>query len=139
MRVIASGPEPQIAVEPASRRPGMAPGEWLFGWEVTNLGSEPLEIQGAWLPHGRFRGDRHELGPAPALAAGRSARVQFAVRCAEPPGTVVENAFLILNVGWRAEPWRIFVRLRIMFDEDGVPDNTVEAITLQQVGFSQAG
>lgn len=128
--------EPRIAVEPASRWAGSASDEWIFRWEVTNLGSEPLEIWGAWLPHGRFRGDRRELDPRAVLPARRSARLELPVRCAEPPGTVVENAFLILNVGWRREPWRIFVRLRITFDGEGVPADTVELITVQRVGFS---
>lgn len=130
-------PDPQIAVEPASHRPGASPSEWLFAWEITNLGSEPLQVHGAWIPHGRFRGDRRELDPKAALPGGQSARIELPVRCAEPPGTVVENAFLILNVGWRHEPWRIFVRLRITFDGDGVPADTVELITVQRVGFSR--
>lgn len=131
------GPQPRIVVEPASHRPGSVPGEWLFGWEIRNLRSDPLEVETAWLPHGRFLGDRRELDPRAVLPAGQSARLELLVRCAEPPGTVVENAFLILNVGWRQEPWRILVRLRITFDGDGVPADTVELITVQRVGFSR--
>jgi hypothetical protein len=49
---------------------------------------------------------------------------------------VVENAFLILRVLWREQPWRIFARLRVVFDQHSVPENTIEVITTQPVGFS---
>jgi hypothetical protein len=58
------------------------------------------------------------------------------VACGEPAGTVVENAFLILRVLWGDRPWRIFARLRVVFDQHGVPENSTEVITTQPVGFS---
>ncbi len=56
--------------------------------------------------------------------------------CGEAPGTVVENAFLILRVVWRDEPWQVFARFRVVFDDHGGPRTTTELITTQPVGFS---
>jgi hypothetical protein len=50
----------------------------------------------------------------------------------------VENAFLILRVLWLETPWRVFARLRVVFDEQGGPQTTTEVVTVQQVGFSAA-
>jgi len=58
------------------------------------------------------------------------------VACREPAGTVVENAFLILRVLWRERLWRIFTRLRVIFDQHSVPENSTVVITTQPVGFS---
>jgi hypothetical protein len=88
------------------------------------------------LPHSRFRSEEQELSPAPELLAGESARLTLAVACCEPAGTVLENAFLILRILWREQPWRIFARLRVVFDQDSVPENSTVAITTQAVGFS---
>jgi hypothetical protein len=90
----------------------------------------------AGLPHSRFRSEELELSPAPKLLPGESARLALAVACREPAGTVVENAFLILRVLWREQPWRILARLRVVFDQHGVPENSTEVITTQPVGFS---
>jgi hypothetical protein len=49
---------------------------------------------------------------------------------------VVENAFLILRVLWREQPWRIFARLRVVFDQHHVPENSTEVVTTQPIGFS---
>jgi hypothetical protein len=49
----------------------------------------------------------------------------------------VENAFLIVRVLWQEEPWRVFARLRVVFDEQGGPQTTTEVVTVQRVGFSE--
>ena len=51
-------------------------------------------------------------------------------------GLVTENAFVIFNVNWSDEPWRIFVRIRVTMNLDGRPETETEAITTQRVGFS---
>jgi hypothetical protein len=56
--------------------------------------------------------------------------------CGEPPGTEVENAFLILHVFWREKDWRVFARLRVSFGDTGLPSTTTEVVTTQRVGFS---
>ncbi len=55
------------------------------------------------------------------------------MECAEPPGAVVENAFLILRVLERSREWRVLVRLTVTFDRDGAPTTTTELITCQGV------
>ncbi|MGH7835396.1 MAG: hypothetical protein ACREQK_17270 [Candidatus Binatia bacterium] len=65
-------------------------------------------------------------------------RLEFTVKCEEPPGTVVENAFLILRVNWSKAPWLILARLRVSVDDNGAPQSVTEAITAQPVGFAAA-
>ena len=72
----------------------------------------------------------------PQLSLGERTRLECVVACSELPGTVVENAFLILRVLWLEEPWRVFARLRVVFDEQGGPQTTTEVVTVQRVGFS---
>ncbi|HSF34294.1 MAG TPA: hypothetical protein VLK82_28035 [Candidatus Tectomicrobia bacterium] len=98
----------------------------------------PLQLLAAGLPHSRFRSEEQALPPTPKLLEGESARLELAVACHEPAGAVVENAFLILRVLWREQLWRILARLRVVFDERGVPENSTEIITTQPVGFSSA-
>ena len=123
-------------MEQASRRTGSDPGRWLVAWRVQNLSRQPLQLLAARLPHSRFRSAERALVPIPKLLPGESAQPEFSVACSGRPGTVVENAFLILRVLWLEEPWRIFARLRVVFDEQGGPQTTTEVVTVQRVGFS---
>ena len=59
--------------------------------------------------------------------------------CDEPAGAVIENGFLILLVEWLDKQWRIFVRLRVIINQEGEPETATELITTQQVGFSGVG
>ena len=127
---------PKVVVESACRCVPSASGQWLCTWRIENLGQEPLQLLAVGLPHSRFRSEERELSPAPKLLAGESARLALAVACREPAGTVVENAFLILRVLWGEQPWRIFARLRVVFDQHEVPENSTEMVTTQPVGFS---
>jgi hypothetical protein len=129
---------PRVSVEQAARRAGTASDRWFVTWDLRNLGQHPLQLLAARLPHSRFRSEERELGPLPSLLPGERARLEFPVACGGPPGTIVENAFLILRVLWREEPWRIFARLRVIFDEYGGPQATTEVVTVQRVGFSEA-
>ena len=127
---------PQVLVKQASQRAGPASDRWLVAWHIQNLGQQPLQLLAARLPHSRFRSKERELDPRPKLLPGENTRLEFLVACSEPPGTVVENAFLILRVLWLEEPWRVFARLRVVFDGQGEPQTTTEMVTLQPVGFS---
>src|SRR5215813_11023023 len=129
---------PRVRVEQASRRAGAVPDRWLVTWQVRNLGQHPLRLLAVRLPHSRFRSEERELDPAPYLLPDERTQLEFPVACGGPPGTVVENAFLIFRVLWRDEPWRIFARLRVLFDEQGGPQATTEVVTVQRVGFSVA-
>jgi hypothetical protein len=127
---------PTVVVESACAGTASAAGQWLCTWRIHNLCQEPLQLLAAGLPHSRFRSEEQALPPAPTLLPGESARLALAVACGEPAGTVVENAFLILRVLWREQPWRILARLRVVFDQHGVPENRTEVITTHPIGFS---
>jgi len=128
---------PQVLVEQASRCAGPTSDRWLVVWYIQNLGQHRLQLLAAWLPHSRFRSEERDLVPVPQLLPGERMRLEFPVACSGLPGTVVENAFLILRVLWLEEPWRVFARLRIVFDEQGGPQTTTEVVTVQRVGFSE--
>jgi hypothetical protein len=106
---------------------------------VENTGGEPLQILGGWLPHSRFRCETINIPVLNNLAYREKALLEFSVVCAEAPGTVVENAFLILRVFYCGKFWRIFIRLRVRFDDQGAPETTVELMTAHLIGFSQEG
>ena len=127
---------PWVHVEQAARRAGPASDRWLVAWHVQNLGQQPLRLLAARLPHSRFRCEERELAPMPQLLSGERTRLECVVACSGLPSTVVENAFLILRVLWLEEPWRVFARLRVVFDEQGGPQTTTEVVTVQRVGFS---
>ena len=110
-----------------------------MGWRIQNVGTPRLEVTETWLPHGRFRAERQSMEPALRVEPGQSVELTFDVACREDPGTVVENAFLILIAHWEGEPWRILTRLTINWSETGVPQPRTELITAQRVGFSAAG
>jgi hypothetical protein len=105
-------------------------------WRIQNLGAGTLEILSALLPHGRFRCEEGKLDPILVIQPKESAPLDFSVKCEEPPGTIVENAFLILRVLWKGKPWHILARLRVSINEGGAPETTTELVTTQPVGFS---
>lgn len=125
--------EPRVAVRSMGCRPaGDDSRRWRVSWGVHNLGPSPLELETAWIPHGRFRGD-DRLRLSGQIAPDGSRELEFTVTAMEAPGTVVENAFFIVRVIVQGSAWRIFVRLRIEFDTTGVPTPVVEAITTQSL------
>jgi len=101
---------------------------WVVTWALCNSGPSFLELTDAWIPHGRFRGDGR-ISLAVAIAPGATHSQQFFVSADEAPGTVVENAFLILRVSIQGAAWRVFIRMRIAFDASAVPQPAVETIT----------
>jgi hypothetical protein len=127
---------PTVVVESACPSATSACGQWLCTWRIQNLSPEPLQLLATGLPHSRFRSEEQELSPSQKLLPGESARLALTVACREPAGTVVENAFLILRVLWREQLWRILARLRVVFDQHSVPENSTVVITTQPVGFS---
>jgi hypothetical protein len=127
---------PQVFVEQTSRHPEPVSGRWRVAWHIQNLGQSPLQILAARLPHSRFRSEEWALTPPPQLLPGERVQLECPVTCNEPPETVVENAFVILRVLWQEEPWRIFARLRVVFDAQCRPQTTTEVVTVQRVGFS---
>ena len=128
---------PQVHVAQAARHLEPASSRWRIAWHIQNLGPQPLQLLAARLPHSRFRSEEHVLVPPPQLSPGERARLEFPVACGEVPGTVVENAFLIVRVLWGEESWRVFARLRVVFDEQSEPQTTTVLVTVQRVGFSE--
>jgi len=61
------------------------------------------------------------------VAPRESHLLEVAVKAREQPGTLVENAFLIL----RTDVCRVFARMRVEFDGAGRPRPVVEAVTAQ--------
>ena len=129
--------EPQIAVQQLSAKRRAVADLWTTEWAIRNLSAATLTIIAARFPHGKFRWEEIELTPAVRLEPKEARKLELEVRCGESPGTEVENAFLILRVRWREEPWLILARLRVRVNEDGAPAATTEWITSQRVGFSQ--
>ena len=101
---------------------------WRVAWRVHNDGAEPLRLEDAWIPHGRFRGDGH-IPVLETIPAGETTLLTFMVTSDEPPETVVENAYLIL----RGDAWRIFARMRVEFDAQALMRPIVETVTLQSI------
>ncbi|MGH7767061.1 MAG: hypothetical protein ACREQP_06370 [Candidatus Binatia bacterium] len=128
--------EPKVNVEQRATRRGAAPGAWQITWRVENLGGGPLKILAARCPHGKFRCGEKEFSPARDLEVEERGEIELQVRCGEPVGSVVENAFLILRVLWAGNPWLILARLRVSVNGEGAPTAATELITSQPVGFS---
>ena len=127
---------PKIEVEQVERGTSERLGRWLFQWRVRNMTEAPMSLLSVRVPHGRFKGEEREFGPAAKVAAQDHFILDLVVACQEPPNTIIENAFLILLLNWQENQWRFFVRLQITIDQQGRPATTTESITVQQVGFS---
>jgi 2'-5' RNA ligase len=113
-----------------------APGSWKIGWEVANASGETLAIHSGRLPHGRFRSEERSFSPPLRLGPDRTAVVEFPVEARGAPGSIVENAFLILLASWRDQTWRIFIRFRVVFGPRGEPRSIPEAISSNRAGFA---
>ena len=136
---IVSDYEPKISVEEIRRSKEVERGRWLFGWCVQNLTELPIKFLVARCPHGQFKSEERFFDPPLQAAAGQAATIEMPVLCDEPVGAVIENGFLILLVEWLDKHWRIFVRLRVIVNQQGVPETATELITTQRVGFSGVG
>ena len=106
---------------------------------MRNAGDEPIELLEAWLPHGRFRAEAVPLTAQLPLASGASVRLAFTVVFDEPPGELVENAFVILQVRRRNEVWRVLTRLAVTADADGSPLAATELTDGPPCGILAAG
>ena len=109
---------------------------WSIDWKIVNKGIGPLKILSVCLPHGQFKAEEQRFDPVMRLDSAESREFDTIVRCKEPEGLVTENAFLIFQVIWSGEPWRIFTRVRVVVDSKGQPKTAVELITTQKIGFS---
>jgi hypothetical protein len=108
------------------------PGRWRVAWRFHNGEPIPLEIHNAWVPHGQFRGDGR-VSLAIVVDGGGAARVELPVAASEAPGSVVRNAFLILQVSGGGRAWRVFARMRVEFDAQAAARPVVEVVTSQSL------
>jgi len=129
---------PVIAVEQSSISARRATHVWAVEWSIANNGNGAIAILSARLPHGQFKSAEQHFDPPLELEEGGQVVFRALVRCDEPPGLVTENAFIIFQVLWCKEPWRIFVRIRVVVEQTGEPGTSVQLITTQRVGFSAA-
>ena len=129
--------EPKIRVQQETVQRGATPDRWQVAWTIVNLGAAPLKILAARAPHGKFLCEEKEFTPPVDLAANQRGRIELEVRCGEPAGAVVENAFLLMRVVHAGKPWLILTRLRVLMNNDGVPATVTELITTQHAGFSK--
>jgi hypothetical protein len=128
--------EPQVSLSLVGRGAQTPAGRWPVAWTIQNASAELVQIEEAWVPHGRFRAERERYDPPLQLAPRESARLDFEVAFDEEPGIEVENAFVIVRVLWQREAWRIFARLTVRAEDDGAPQPRVELISSQHVEFS---
>ena len=128
--------EPKIEIEQVERSRKENSHQWLFRWRVRNESQKPMCLLSVRVPHGKFKAEERKLLPPAIIAARDSFILDMAVTCEEPPGTIIENAFLILFVDWQENHWRLFVRLQITVNQQGNPAAATQSITVQRVGFS---
>jgi len=127
---------PEIELHQLSVESLATAGRWRIGWQIVNRGRGPLTFLAVLVPHGQFKATEQRFEPEAVLPAGDAWRFYTDVFCAEPPGLVTENGFVILEVTWWGEPWRIFARVSVVVGAAGKPQAKTEAITTQKVGFS---
>lgn len=131
-----SMPEPQMVLKQVIAERDEMMKSWSIAWLVRNLGRYPLHILSVRLPHGEFYSEERRFEPAMDLNGGEELEFRTSVRCDKPSGLVAENAFVIFHATLLNEPWRIFVRLRVLVNSDGKLETATEFITTQKVGFS---
>jgi hypothetical protein len=125
--------QPRVRIEVVECRAARdEPGRWQVAWLIHNDEPEALEIHNAWIPHGQFRGDGR-MPLAMRVDSGGSARLELPVASSAAGGTVVHNAFLILQVSASGRAWRVFARMRVEFDAQAMPRPIVEAVTSQSI------
>ena len=131
-RAVAPPTSPRVRVKPVGSAERDGEG-WRTSWRVVNDDALAVRVTGATAPHSQFR------GAAPldfAVRAGEGATFTIVVRVDGPPGSEIENAFVILMIERGEERWRILARVRVPLDGAGRPQPRVETMTTQRVGFS---
>src|SRR5712691_9941301 len=129
-RLSAISGSPRVRVAPFTTK-GTA-GSWTVRWRIANDGDRPIRIVNAIQPHSQFRTPEkrvdRDVGP------GLATDVSIPVRFDQPPGAVVENAFLIVVLRSESE-WRLLARVRVTAGKNGEPlagDSVV--VTTQEIG-----
>jgi hypothetical protein len=129
---------PTIGVEQVSVLASGVINVWAVEWTIANNCAGTISILSAQLPHGQFKSSEQRFEPPLKLDRGGQVAFRALVHCHEPPGLVTENAFIIFQVLWFDETWRLFVRIRVVIKPSGEPQTAVELITTQRAGFAAA-
>ena len=132
--VMASKPQVELTQIKAERdRIGA---QWQIVWALKNGSRHPLRVTTVRFPHRQFKSIERIFQPP--IDLNEDAEVEFSerIQCEEQPGLVTENAFAIFYVTWLGDQWRLFVRLKVVVNLDGIPQATTEMITAQKAGFS---
>lgn len=106
---------------------------WRTSWRVVNEDPLTVRVLSATAPHSQFRG---ETSLDLEVPGGEASRFPLVVHVDGPPGSEIENAFVILLIQQGDERWRILARVRVPLDGTARPRPHVETITTQRVGFS---
>ncbi len=99
-------------------------------WRITWRIGGDARITHVAAPHGKFHADDRDIDLMPP------AELALDVTSTEPPGTEIQNTFLILTAEADDRAWRILARMRVRVDGAGVPRPAVERVDVQEVGFS---
>ena len=127
---------PSLSIQADSSLPSAESGQWLVTWIIQNTSGSPIEVSSAWLPHDKFFRKEQPITPPLRLSPGENTHLELMVSCGELPGTVVDNAFLILRLVWEEQPWRAFARHRVTLCQTGVPRPECLAVSVHPVGFA---
>ena len=130
MCVGAESPGLRVSVQSVLPAPPARRGWWRVTFGIHNHGVETVQVHDAWLPHGQFRGEAR-IPLDVTLHSGQTHALESLVHVDEPPLSVVHNAFLILRATTASGPTRLFVRLRVPVDAQGIPCPEVDRVTCQ--------
>lgn len=120
--------EPELRVEAGEVRP-LRNGHWQVGWRIA--AREPLVLEACRLPHDHFFGSERVFSPELSLDRAHATALDLEVACADPAGSEIENAFLILRVRRATERWLVLARLRVKVGARG-PAPVVERVSAQR-------
>ena len=127
--------EPAIVVANLAT-PSRTAGRWSFEWRVQNKTTMAMRLLSVRAPHGKFRADERIFAPALEIPPKENRDFQLSISCNQAPASIIDNAFLIFAVEWLQQHWRFFVRLQVKISRSGVPETSIESITIQRAGFS---
>ncbi|MFQ6026831.1 MAG: hypothetical protein ACE5Q6_04865 [Dehalococcoidia bacterium] len=131
------GQKPDLHIEATSCHPAAADGQWLVAWRIHNLADQEMDILSVWLPHDKFLSSQLTLDPVMRLLPEEDAILEVDVTCHEPPGSLVDNVYIILRLLWLEQTWRVFARHRVKIDAGGKPHPICEVVSMHPVGFSE--
>ena len=83
------------------------------------------------------RGEDAVFSPPIQIPPRKSGIISTIIKYSEPPGSTLIYPFLIARASWDSLPCRLFGRLRIEADEQGVPHPICEEVTIRPISGGQ--